>query len=223
MPQYSPEWWETRRGVPTASSFDRILTGGGKPSAQQDDYVAELIGDIHTLLPNFFSERPAANRAMQHGTDTEPEARRWFEMESELEVRQVGFCLSDDGRFGCSPDGLVYTGGELLAALELKCPQPKTQVRYVLDDELPNAYRPQVHGQLLVTGLPCVHFVSYCPGLPPLVKRIEPDDYTARLAEELERFWGKLSAAKEAFLTRGVIGRPAKEIVAKAEEINGQP
>ncbi len=26
MKQLSPEWWEARRGIPTASAFDRILT-----------------------------------------------------------------------------------------------------------------------------------------------------------------------------------------------------
>src|SRR5262245_2947730 len=39
--QYTPEWWEARRGIPTASNFDKILTPKTeKASAQQADYLA---------------------------------------------------------------------------------------------------------------------------------------------------------------------------------------
>lgn len=191
MAQYSPEWWEVRRGIPTASQFDKILTPTGKASAQADDYAAELIGDICCLNPNFLTERPMT-RAMANGRDMEPEARRWFEMEKECRVQQVGFCVSDDGRFGCSPDGLV---GED-SVLELKCPMAKTQVKYLLDGGLPAEYRPQCHGHLLVTGRPVVWFCSYAPGLPGLIVKVVPDEYTVKLAAALAVFSEKFQAAK---------------------------
>ena len=44
--QYSPEWWNVRRGIPTASEFDRILTPAtGKPSKSADGYACQLIGE----------------------------------------------------------------------------------------------------------------------------------------------------------------------------------
>lgn len=186
--QYSPEWWEVRCGIPTASAFDRIITAvTGKPSSAARAYMCELAADIACLTPNFFTERDNRPKsyAMENGTNTEPEARRFYEMEREAEVRQVGFILSDCGRYGCSPDGLVGEDG----GLELKCPLLKTQAEYLLDGPvLPVAYKPQVHGSLIVTGRKWWDFLSYSPGLPPLLVRVEPDKYTDTLRKILEDF-----------------------------------
>jgi hypothetical protein len=183
------EWLQARRGIPTASQFDRILTPKTmKLSAAADDYICELIGDMLRLTP------PAAegylSPAVQHGIETEAEARRWYSLEADADVQQVGFVLSDDGRFGCSPDGLVGDDG----GLELKCPQPKHQIKYLLAGTLPDEYRAQVHGSLIVTGRAYWSFASYCPGLPPLLLRIEPDEYTARLREALDQFHTRFQA-----------------------------
>lgn len=184
--QASPEWWELRRGIPTASGFDRILTPTGKKSAQWDGYIAELAADTQCQTPSFFSQYGVRTGAMEHGTATEPDARRWYSVERDVDVRQVGFCMSDDGRYGCSPDGLVGDDG----ALELKCPQPKTQAKYILKgyDCLPTEYKPQVHGHLIVTERPWVDFMSYCPGFRCILVRVEPDAYTKLLAEAVAEF-----------------------------------
>jgi hypothetical protein len=184
MVQYSPTWWETRCGFPSASAFDRILTPTGKLSAQAEGYIDELIADRCQLSPNFFTERPMS-REMANGRDMEPEARRWYQMERpDSLVQQVGGCVSACGRFWASPDGLVDDDG----VLELKCPMLKTQVEYLRLDTLPANYRPQVHGQLFVTGRKYVDFASYAPGLPGFIVRVEPDEYTAKLAVALEDF-----------------------------------
>lgn len=186
--QYSPEWWEQRRGMPSASDFDKVLQPVKmKPSGSQDAYMNQLVADTAELNPNAFTERGRMGTAdMIAGRNAEPEARKWYQMYADLDVKQLGGVETDDGRFWCSPDGEVGGG----AGLELKCPKLSTQVEYLRDhDALLYAYRCQVHGQLLVTGWPWVDLVSYAPGLPPVVLRIEPDDFTLRLAEELESFW----------------------------------
>lgn len=189
--QYSDEWFALRRGVPTASAFEKIITPKtGKLAAAHEGYICELIGDLGRL--DYPGERPATP-AMRNGTLTEPEARRFYEME-QGDVEQVGFCLTDDGRFACSPDGLVGDDG----ILELKCPEPKTHVGYLLANELPPEYVPQVHGQLIVTGRKWCDFLSYCPGFKPLMVRIEPNEFTDKLRAVLEEFWPKFLAAKAA-------------------------
>lgn len=203
-PQASDAWWQLRSGIPTACGFDRIITAvQAKASAQQDDYIAELLADINSLTPPYFTGQghPVNTYAMQNGKDVEPEARSWYAMEREgagmINVEEVGFIMSDCGRFGCSPDGLVYEAGELRGGIELKCPLKKTQVKYLIDGTLPNEYKAQVHGGLLVTGLPWWDFLSYAPGLDPLLIRVVPDEFTERLRDELEKFLVKYAAAMD--------------------------
>lgn len=189
--QGSVAWWEARRGIPTASCFDRILT----PKTMQyasgaKTYICELIAELHQLGP-VEGSNGYASPAMKNGIDTEPEARRWFEMEQGVDVQRVGFITTDDGRFGCSPDALV---GED-AGLELKCPTGKIHVAWLLEGRVPDEHRAQVHGCMLVTGRPFWWFLSYCPGLPPLLVKESASPYTAKLKVMLEKFWTDFQAA----------------------------
>ena len=110
------------------------------------------------------------------------------------EVQQVGFCLEDGGRYGCSPDGLVGDDG----LVELKNPQGKTAVEYLLKGELPTTYFQQVQGQLLVTERAWCDFVSYYPGLPLLVLRVARDEeFIGKLESELAIFCQELDAICE--------------------------
>jgi hypothetical protein len=190
--QYSPEFWEARKGYPTASCFDKVMTAVRcELSASADEYIHELIGDKHNLIPNFFSEtnRPKS-RAMEYGSETEAQARDWYRCQfDEYEVQQVGFVTNDEKTLGCSPDGFILKGGEIVGVLELKCPMPKTHVKYLTKrTEVPTEYKPQVHGHLIVTGLPFVEFVSFCPGFPAVVVRVTPNEYTAKLRACLDKF-----------------------------------
>lgn len=196
MPQYSEAWWTVRRGVPTASNFGNILTPKtGKPSSSQLPYICSLIGD--KLRDNYGQEDEYVSAAMKNGTLMEPEARAFYEFHTGTKVEQVGFCLTDDGRFGCSPDAM---------GLELKCPEAKTHVAYLLAGELPDDYRPQVHGSMIVTGADSWDFMSYCPGLPPLLLTIERDIYTSLLASALDDFWSLYQAKWD--LVRAMLPEP---------------
>jgi hypothetical protein len=190
-PQGSDTWFEVRKGIPTASRFDRILTPKKmKLSGQVDGLIAELIGEKFSLITPENVEH-YTNRAMRWGEECEAEARRWYSLEVDEDVVQVGFCLTDDGRFGCSPDALVGKPG----GLELKCPTPKVQVEYLLAGVLPDEYMAQVHGNLIVTEREWWDFVSYSPGLPPFRVRVVPNSYTRELRVGLEMFWEKFQEA----------------------------
>lgn len=192
--QGTAEWFRVRSGIPTASRFDKIVTAKtGKLSAQAIGYICELIAERATGVP--VGVEAYTTRAMQDGIDTEPEARNWYALETGDDVRQVGFCLSDDETMGCSPDGLVGDDG----GLELKCPLPKTHVAYLLSGTLPDEYRAQVHGSLLVTGRRWWDFVSYCHGFPPLKLRVTPDAFTELLAKAVHDFVSDYAAARLRF------------------------
>ncbi len=203
--QGSDTWFSLRRGIPTASEFSRIITPAkgqtGGPGSRS--YIANLIGERLALhLP--VGAPSYTSRAMDHGREFEAEARRLFSFETNLEIGNGGFCQTDDKRFGSSPDGLLGTIAMAddpnrfgcAGALELKCPQPETHAGYLLDgDILPQDYKYQVHGHLLVTGAPCCWFMSYCPGMRPLLLKIEPDETTEKLRAALEEFHGRLIEA----------------------------
>ena len=102
------------------------------------------------------------------------------------------------------PDFIAEPGTPVEAAVDEGRPdvggpseeQPETHAGYLLDgDILPQDYKYQVHGHLLVTGAPCCWFMSYCPGMRPLLLKIEPDETTEKLRAALEEFHGRLIAA----------------------------
>lgn len=182
--QYSPEWWTARRGIPTASEFGSILTAKTmKLAAASETYICRLIGDTFDL--GYGQNESYCSPAMHKGLANEPESRRYYQMVASKDVQQVGFCLTDDDRFGCSPDGLVGDDG----VLELKNPSAHTHVGWLLAGGLPDEHRAQVHGELIVTGRAWADFLSYAPGLPPLLVRVTPDKYTEALSAALETFW----------------------------------
>lgn len=192
--QGSDEWFALRRGVITASRAKMILTPKTcKPSAQQDELIQELIGERLSLIPPEGVEN-FTNRAMDWGRHCEQEARQWFCMNRDVDVTNGGFCLTDDGRFGASPDSLI--GAD--SVLELKCPQSKTQVKYLLTGELPDEYRGQCHMHLIVTERSCCEFLSYSPGLPPLLVKVVPNDFTDLLRKELDSVHARYMEALKA-------------------------
>lgn len=196
MPQGSAAWWEARRGLPTASDFDKIVTPvRGEFSRQSVKYIDQLIADTVSLSPTWFSDRGGKppNTAIENGVLRENESRKWYSLHHDADVQEVGLCLSDCERYGMSPDGLIGSDG----ILELKNPMAKTHSGYLREGGLPPAYRCQVHGQLLVSGRSFVHFVSYAPPLPPLVVEVVPDDFTKRLGEAVLEFVEKLAAARK--------------------------
>jgi hypothetical protein len=111
-------------------------------------------------------------------------------MTLDVDIEQVGFIISDCGRFGCSPDGMI--GGD--CGLEIKVPKPSTHASWLHAGGLPESCKCQVHGGLAVTGLSRWSFLSYQPhtvALPPLMVHVERDGFTDKLAAALEQFWGR--------------------------------
>jgi hypothetical protein len=161
--QGSEDWFRIRKGRPTASNADRILTPTGKKSSQWRDYSIALIAETFRKneLPAF-----AGNRHTDRGNELEPLAREEFARvmrleEQGLELVQVGFVTRDDQVVGCSPDSLIYRIEDApieertpIAGLELKCPQSDIHAGYVIDGVIPDKYVPQVHFSMAVTGLP---------------------------------------------------------------------
>lgn len=198
--QGSAEWIDARLGLPTASEFHRIITPKTmKPSASMDGYRNELLAEWVLGYPVVNAE----SGFMQRGTDMEADARAWYELQTDNEVRAGGFMLTDDERAGCSPDGLVEEDG----LLEIKCPKVDKHVGFLLDG-VGDDYRPQAQGQLLISGRQWVDLVVYSPALPPvLVRVLRQEEFIEKLRPALTQFCEMLDAGKRALAARGVVGK----------------
>ena len=133
---------------------------------------------------------------MQHGTDTEPEARSAYEFYHSVTVEQVAFVphptITDAG---CSPDGLVGDDG----LVEIKCPQTAAHLETLLGRAVPGKYELQMQFQMACTDRSWCDFVSYDPRMPEsmrlFVKRLHRDEKRiTELETEVAAFLGELSA-----------------------------
>jgi hypothetical protein len=173
--QGSPEWLQARLGVPSASSYSKLITTTGNPSAQAEAYINQLVAERITGEPSFFQ----VTDPMQRGMDLEPEARVRYEMETGNLVEQVGFLMHDTLEAGASPDGLVGEEG----GLEIKCPMPSTHVEYLRNGRLPSKYIQQVQGCLWISGRDWWDFMSYHPKMTPLIIRVYRDEVFIKALE----------------------------------------
>lgn len=186
--QGSEQWHAVRRGRPTASNFDKIITARkGELSKGADAYISELIAECFVQdderMPTFWEQR---------GLELEPQARKAFTELTGLTIKPVGFVTRQEDNgveiVGCSPDALVMDGNVIISGLETKCPKASTHVQYMRDGILPEAYIQQVHGSMAITGFDHWHFFSFYPGFQPFHLRVERDDYTEKLSAALDEF-----------------------------------
>jgi len=179
--QGTEEWLAARCGIPTASCFDKIITSTGKDSTQASGYINKLCAEWLMGGP----EESFKSDWMQRGNELEPEARAFYEFDSDCKVNEVGLVYLDDKKLiACSPDGLTENGG-----LEIKCPSASVHVSYLLDQKLPTSYKQQVQACMWICQKDHWDFVSYHPAMEPLKIRVDRDDaYIAQMAAALNRF-----------------------------------
>ena len=156
--QGSEQWHALRAGIPTASEFDKLVTGTGKPSTQITGYAATLAAESYAGRP---LDRWQGNAATERGHEFEPEARADYEFTNDVEAVQVGF-ITNYGA-GCSPDSLIGDDG----VLEIKCQLAKGYVETLAywnkHKRCPPGYIPQTQGQLLICDRDWVDLLFYHP------------------------------------------------------------
>ena len=180
--QLSDEWFQARSGIPSASNFNKIVTSKGATSKSAEKYMMLLAGE--RILGT--KEETYQNAAMERGILLEPEARALYEMTNDVEVQTVGLCYKDEKKeMSCSPDGLI---GEN-EGIEIKCPSLAVHVGYLLKGVLPTDYVQQVQGSMYITGRKYWVFMSYYPGIHPLIIKIERDiEFQTKLGAALNIF-----------------------------------
>ena len=189
--------------MPTASRFKSILTPAqGKPSSAQDTLINELLAE--SLLPptEGIIRRPMTAE-MEHGVIYEAEARCSYDLEhAKAPVKEVGFVIHESGLFGGSPDCLVGEFG----GCEIKCPGGEDSklpgakhIGFIRENVLPDEYKCQIHGYLVITGRAFWDLFVYSRNLPPFLFTVKPDDFTKKLEAELFKFCERYNAERAKF------------------------
>lgn len=167
--QRSEAWFEARCGRVTGTRFSELVAG------ESTKTYKDLVSDIACEIITRRQDEGYTNAAMEHGIETEPEARAEYEYLTGVKVTEAGFVIPDEGHkyhdwIGVSPDGLPPDG-----LIEIKCPMMRTHLDYIEANKLPSQYRHQVQGQMFVTGLPYCDFVSYVEDMKIFIIRVYPD------------------------------------------------
>jgi putative phage-type endonuclease len=182
LEQRSADWFAIRCGRVTASRIaDLMAKAKNGYSTSRANYRAQLICERLTgaVEPSY------CNPAMQHGIDTEAEAREAYRQHMLCTVEEIAFVEHPKITMaGASPDGLVADDG----MVEIKCPISATHIDTLLSGAVADKYLKQMQFQMACTGRTWCDFVSFDNRLPErmrlFVSRIPRDD---ALIAEIER------------------------------------
>ena len=184
MPQQGEEWLEAKKGIPSASNFDKIIKANGQPSAQAERYMFDLAMERLRGRKESYT-----NRSILAGIEREPESRDYYSLINGVDIEEVGLVYFDERKlFCCSPDGLYLPDRK--KGLELKNPEEWTHYQYMQNPEkLLSDYHRQVHGSLAITGAKEWDIMSYCPPLKEVIVTVKRDQaFCATILTEVVKF-----------------------------------
>lgn len=146
LDQRSPQWHQWRRKHITASNIAAIC--GHHPYKTPLAVYEEMVT----------GKEPFLNQAMQHGIDTEDEARQWAIFQSGIDFKPICATSEEIPWAAASIDGYCPLHN---AILEIKCPSSRRVHLDSMAGTLPKYYVMQMQWQLFVTKATKCLFVSY--------------------------------------------------------------
>jgi len=201
-PQGTAEWHAARCGKITASCFADAISrcsrksgarDVGDPTAVAERYAADLA--IERISGQMHGEPPKA-WVLERGHQMEAAARMHYEARTGAFVTEAGICVTDDGLFGYSTDGLVDDDG----LIEVKAPIDSEKILHILATGDTSEYDHQMQGGMWITGRAWCDFLMYVPDLAAVgkdlyVKRVHRDNaFIDSMVERLAEFDGLVQA-----------------------------
>jgi hypothetical protein len=179
--QGSPEWFDCRKGIPTASEFHKLFMKGqkkGEESKTRRRYMLELIGERMTGQPR----DTYSSYHMERGKEMEAEACKLYAMIEDADLQTVGFIRRDE-KAGCSPDRLVGKNG--LLQIKTMMPPLLLDLHLTTKPEDYTEHDCQLYGELWVAGheREWSELFIYWPGIKPFRKRVYRDEVKIKSIE----------------------------------------
>lgn len=196
MKQQSPEWFATRAPRITTSRFADVIAG--KTTARYKNYLQSFV-DHFMGYPSFEDK---GGPWYDHGKAWEAEARADWEFRKFVECpdknirsKDVGFLIHPKYDFiGSSPDFTTVGDPRGKGGGEIKCHKSIEQWE-LFKDGLPEQHKPQVQGELWVSGWKFIDFISYFKFSKTgrnktTIHEVRPDkEYHQFLEEKCLAFW----------------------------------
>lgn len=185
------EWRDKRLGKATSSEFGRVIARikSGEEAAMRRNYRAELVIERITgqEMQGYYGP------SMEWGHAYEGTAAMEYMLLTGNYVAEMPFIEHNTLQAGASPDRRVYSSSGDMGLLEIKCPNSANHIYTLKNNAMPHEHKPQVQGQMWITGAKWVDFMSYDPRMPRnaqiFIQRIMRDDeYIRFLQEEVEKF-----------------------------------
>ena len=192
--QGSPEWHKARRGVITGTRLASVM---GTPRVQET-LTIELLGEIISDVDE--NETTGKSYAMEYGNVAEDFVKSEY---FDKLITEVGFVKKYEW-LGLSPDWLIEENGEIIGAVEIKSPQVKSYVRYVLAGGIPEEYYWQVIQYFVVIdSLQYLEFVIFNAQIKDKAFRHRKIVVTREeLAEDIQKVKDQLAKFKANFDTK---------------------
>lgn len=202
--QGSIEWIAARVGRVTASNMEKIISPTGKESTQADKYMNRLIAE---LITGENEESFRGNADTQRGNEYEQEAVDYYAALKECEPQPIGFCMTDDGFVGASPDRFIDEDG----MLEIKTGLGHIFVESARNEKLEQEHRPQTQCGLYVTGRLWVDTMLYHPRMPKqiIIRSTRNEPYIQSMKVMLETFRTRMQENIELLRSRGYMREAA--------------
>ncbi len=208
--QRTPEWHAARLGRLNSSRAAEMLSQG-RLKGRGDDKKAEESSGRRNLRMQLVLERTTGKpqerhfvrtKEMNHGEDTEPEARFAYEQVTGRTLGTVGYLAHNELMIGASLD--AYTD-DFKGIVEIKCPLPATHWTYLETGEVPEDYMKQVVHALYVSGAEWCDWMSYDPAFPESIRaqivRVERDEAVIKAyAAEVDKFLAEVEERYKALL-----------------------
>jgi hypothetical protein len=180
--------------------MEKIISPTGQESKQADKYMNRLIAEIITGQSE---ESFAGNAHTERGNEFEQEAADYYAALNDLELQPAGFCLTDDGAIGCSPDRLIGEQG----ILEIKTGLCHIFIESAVNEKLEQEHRPQTQAGLLVTGRQWVDTMLYHPRMKKqiIIRSTRNEPYIASMLSMIKTFQARMQERIKLLQSRGYL------------------
>ena len=182
--QNSPEWFELRKGLITASVFTKFWMG------EKTSGYKEAIADVAFSRNGFEFDHFAGNNITDKGHEQEPLMRMQYEINTLTEVSNGGFFKYGEW-CGASPDACIGDDGLWENKAKVKSNTLLESLEHFdsgikLTEKSNKAHFWQVYFQLYVTGRKWCDYQYGNIGLRPMIERIYMSEgMTKRIEEKL--------------------------------------